>query len=353
MAFSTIDKSSSFTNPKIYTGTGSSNALTGVGFQPDLTWIKCRSTAENHRLFDAVRGVQKYLASNNDYIEATDSTTLTAFGADGFTVDTAQPVNGNTKTYVSWNWKAGTTSGLSGGTITPDSYSFNTTSGFSILKYEGNASAGATIPHGLGVVPKMIIIKRIDGTGQWAVYHGANTSAPETDYLYLNGNGATSDDNSMWNDTAPTSSVFSVGTSSSTNGSGNDYIAYCFAAIPGYSRFGLYYGNGVSNSDGSFIYTGFKPSFIMVKRTNGTKNWHIFDTARSTYNLTKADLEPNTDAVEDTSNDWLDIVSNGFKWRIPSGDADYGDVNGDGDTYIYAAFGQPIVSNSGTPATAR
>jgi hypothetical protein len=351
MALSTIDKSTLYQNQVLYTGTGSTASITGVGFQPDLSWIKVRDNTDNHVLFDAVRGATERIESNTTAAEVTAADELTAFDSDGFSIGGADRVNRNTDTYVGWNWIGnGSGSANTVGDIA-STVSVNTTSGFSIVKYAGNATSGQTIGHGLGVVPKMIIIKRLTGgVTQWVVYH---VGTGNTKALYLNTTAATTTTSGFFNDTTPAATLFTVGNDTATNGSGNDMIAYCFAEISGYSKLGIYTGNGSSTGDGAFIYTGFKPTFVMVKRTNGAKNWHIFDTTRSTSNITKADLKPNDTAVEDTSNDWLDILSNGFKWRIASGDADYADVNGDGDTYIYAAFGQPIISNSGVCANAR
>ena len=342
MAFSTIDKSSSFINTKLFTGTGATLAVTGVGFQPDLTWIKIRNSTGDNGLWDAVRGVTKRIQSNENSAETTTSG-VDSFDADGFTMGTAYNVSSDT--YASWNWKAGTTSGLSGGTITPSSYSFNTTSGFSILAYTGTGSA-ATIPHGLGVAPKMIFVKRLDGTANWRVYQASNTSEPATEYLILNLTSATSDDDTIWNDTDPTSSVFSVGTSTTTNASAGTFIAYCFADVAGYSKFGSYIGNG--NVDGAFVYTGFKPTWLMIKRTDSTSNWLLYDNLREGYNQANDYLNPDSNNSEGGGDNYLDLLSNGFKTRVASQS-----INVSGANYIYAAFGQPIISNSGVCATAR
>jgi hypothetical protein len=352
--YTTINDSGLFMNTVLYTGNASTQSITGVGFQPDWTWIKSRAgthDTENHGLFDAVRTATKRLMSNSNDIEYTTTNSLTAFDADGFSLGDYNQQNGTGTTYASWNWKAnGAGSANAVGDIA-STVSVNTTSGFSIVKFTGDSTAGQTVGHGLGVVPKLIIVKNTAVVEGWSTYHA---SIGNTGALRLDTTSAEITDAKFWNDTSPTSSLFTVGNGTEVNGSGNVMIAYCFSEIAGYSKFGIYTGNGSSTGDGSFINTGFKPAFIMVKRTNGTKNWHIFDTTRSTSNLTKADLKPNLNVAEDTSNDWLDILSNGFKWRIASGDADYADVNGDGDTYVYAAFAEaPFVNSNGVPCNAR
>jgi hypothetical protein len=312
----TIEDGGDYFNAILYTGTGASNARTGVGFQPDLVWIKERSGAADHALYDAVRGVQQQLESNTTTDETTESTGLTAFGSDGFTVGSLSQVNTNNDTYVAWNWKE------------------STTSKFDIVTYTGNGSA-RTISHNLGVVPNMIIVKArtTASTDQgWPVYHSANTAAPETDYLLLNTDAATADLDTVWNDTAPTSSVFSVGTNALVNANNDTYVAYLFANVAGYSAFGSYTGNG--NADGPFVYTGFRPAFVMIKRADNIADWVIIDDERSAYNVANLYLRPNDSASEVTS-DRLDFISNGFKLRTTGAN-----VNFSGDTYIYMAFAE-------------
>ena len=340
---------SDFFNNVIYTGTGSSNAVTGVGFQPDLTWIKSRSNTYAHGLTDSVRGVKETLFSDTDGAEVTYDYGLTVFGADGFTVISDNIFNGSGPTYASWNWKMGTTSGLTGGTITPSSYSISATAGQSIIAYTGNGVAGATIPHGLGVAPDFFIVKNLeDSSTDWDTYQSAVANfglTPEDKYLILNASGAIGD-NTFWNDTAPTSTVFSVGNASKQNESGKTYVAYCFASVKGYSKFGGYTGNG--NADGAFIYTGFRPSFVLVKSTSGAGSWAMFDDKRLGYNVDNDHVSGNTTAAEQTD-DTLDIVSNGFKTRNTTNQ-----VNGSGWTYCYAAFAKnPIISSNGVPGVAR
>ena len=336
---------SDFFNTKLYTGNASTQVISSIGFDPDITWIKERDGANNHALFDRVRGDDKHVEPNLANAEATESGAF-AFGTDQFTLGNWTPINGSGNLTVSWNWKAGTTSGLSGGTITPTGYSFNATSGFSVVAYTGTG-ANATVGHGLGVVPQMIIVKnRSDGEG-WIVYHSGNTSAPETDFLRLDTTAATSDSDTVWNDTAPTSSVFSIGTGSNTNANTHEMIAYCFTPKSGYSKFGSYIGNG--NADGSFIYTGFRPSFVMVKASDAATGWYMFDDKRLGYNPKNGSLYANSTAVEISSTLWVDLLSNGFKFRNAEVD-----INGSGVNFIYAAFAAfPFVSSNSIPTVAR
>ena len=343
MAYSAILKPSTLMNTKLYTGNGGTNAQTGVGFQPDWVWLKQRSgSAASHKLYDSVRGTTKYIASNNTGAEATDSNGLTAFGTDGFTVGSSAGTNANNETYVGWNWKAGTSfsnsAGANGASLASTG-SVNTTSGFSIISFAG-ASAVSTVAHGLGVAPKMIIFKNRSDADAWGVYHesiGSNAA------LYLNENAG--NDGTLWNNTAPTSSVFTVQNNSAVNGSGNNIIAYCFAGKQGYSKFGAYSGNG--NDNGTFVYTGFKTAFLMVKITNAGNDWIIMDNKRTPFNPMGEELKPNTSGASSTNTRW-DQLSNGFKFRN-TGDA----VNGSGKNYIYMAFGQSIVGTNNVPATAR
>ena len=350
MAYTDIDDSSAFFQTTLYTGNGSTNAITGVGFQPDWVWLKNRGDSYNHAVFDSVRGVTKFLAVNNSNDEETNAAELTAFGTDGFTLGDADRPNKNTDAYVSWNWKAGTSfsndvSATSVGSI--DSVgSVSTDAGFSIISWTGSGSA-ATIAHGLGSKLSVYIVKnRSDDGEDWIVYHGANTSAPQTDYIMLNETNATGDSAGVWNDVAPTSTVFSVGTATSTNGSSKNMIAYCFAEKQGYSKFGNYVGNG--NADGPFVYLGFKPAWLLVKLSSGTDDWQILDNKRSPNNIVGGYLRTNTNAAT-INNDVIDFTSNGFKLRTSAGS-----WNPDGGTFIYLAFAeQPFVTSTGVPATAR
>ena len=347
-AYTTIDDPSAYFKVQLYTGDGSTQAITfddtDTDMQPDLVWLKDRATSEaSHKLYDSVRGTTKYLAANNDGAEGTESG-VTAFGSDGFTIGSAAGTNANTVAFVSFCWKAGTTSGISGSpSITPAGYSFNADSGFSIVKWTGTG-ANATIPHGLGTASiGMVIIKNLDG-GNWAVYHHANTSAPETDYLKLSTTAATVDDNTWWNDTAPTSTLVNLGSYDEVNKNTENMVAYIFAEKQGYSKFGSYTGN--NNADGTFVYTGFRPAYVMTKITSGTDGWMIFDNKRNTYNV--MDKYMTADGVgADSTRDTVDFLSNGFKWRIANGDCNNG-------TYVYMAFAEaPFVNSNGVPCNAR
>jgi hypothetical protein len=270
-----------------------------------------------------------------------------AFNSDGFSINNAAEVNGNGATYVSWNWKAnGQGSSNTAGSINTTYTSVNTTAGFSIVKWTGSGD-NATVGHGLGVVPKMIIVKNTYTTDDWVVYHGANTSAPQTDYLTLNQTNATGDSAGVWNDTAPTSSVFTVGIADSTNGNTRPMIAYCFAEKTGYSKFGSYVGNG--NADGTFVYTGFKPAFVIYKRSSGTGDWVMATDSILGYNQVDTQLLTNTSSSETTNTaQSCDILSNGFKLRGTQNNS-----NASGSTYIYMAFGQSLVGSNNVPCTAR
>ena len=339
-----LDDPTLYFNTKLYTGnsTGSTEqAITGLNFAPDLLWVKQRSGAEWHVLSDAVRGVPKNLYSNSTDAEDTIGY-LTSLDTNGFTLSSSTGLNGNGSTYVSWNWKANG-AGISNtdGSIT-SSVSANTTSGFSIVSYTGNGIAGATIGHGLGVEPSMIIIKNRSSVTDWAVYH---KNVGNNKKLLLNTNDAESS-SSYFNSTSPTSTVFSVNNSDTTNDT-NPQIAYCFAEVKGFSKFGSYTGNG--NSDGTFVYTGFRPAMVIIKRTSGADRWVISDNKRDPNNVVVGELNPNDSAVEDTSSTPFDFLSNGFKIRRT------GNVfNGSGESYIYMCFAEnPLVSSAGVPCTAR
>jgi hypothetical protein len=311
----------------LWAGTGVAQNITNSGsMQPDFVWTKTRSQANDHFLFDAIRGVGNYLRTNSTGAEATVAQTLTAFNSNGFSVGTDNDTNASGRTFVGWQWNAGGSNATNNsGTIT-STVRASTTSGFSIVTYTGTGSA-ATVGHGLGVAPAMVIVKDRTQATTWWVYH---TSIGATKYLELNSTAASGTSSTAWNDTAPTSTVFSVGTNTSENT--KNYIAYCFAPVAGYSAFGSYTGNG--SADGPFVYTGFRPRFVLMKYTNTTSYWIIFDTARSTYNLVTAGLRPNDSAAENTNLFAIDVLSNGFKVR------DSGGLNGSGDTTIYAAIAE-------------
>jgi len=342
-----INKPSEHFETSLYTGTGSSLSISSLDFSPDLVWIKGRSGATEHVLTDSVRGVTKELSSNDTGAEETVAQGLTAFGSNGFTVGTDGSYNTSSATYASWNFKAGgTASSNTDGSIT-SSVSANTTSGFSIVSYTGTGLA-ATVGHGLGVAPKMIIVKMRSGASAWYVYHASNTTAPETDFLQLQGTNATADAATIWNDTAPTATVFSLGTSTGLNASGSTNIAYCFADTS-MSKMGSYTGNG--NADGTFVYTGFKPAFVMIKRTDGLSSWRIWDNKRNPHNVLTTSLNANESNADYTdSSVYIDFLSNGVKFRNTSD-------NVSGGTYIYMAVAsEPFTTsttNGSIPATAR
>ena len=348
MAYTTIDKSSLHYNTKLYTGTGSSNAVTGVGFQPDLCWIKNRGTTTATRVFDSVRTATKVLYTSETDAEATAAQGLTAFGADGFTVGTSSAINGSSNNICSWNWKAGTTgSGTTTGTGTGKAYSYsvNTTAGFSIIKYLGNGNAGQQIPHHLGAVPHFIMLKPLDRTDNWRVYHHKqHDSSPANYQLKLNSTNAIDSGSDVWNDTIPTSTYFTLGSNAGVCANDENFIAYCFTEKVGYSKFGSYVGNG--NASGTFVYTGFKPQFIIQKPLSTTQNWQLHDTKRPGYNVKNYNISPNNTNAE-ADNEFIDILSNGFKNRTS------GVLNVSNNTHVYIAFGQSIVGSNNVPCTAR
>jgi hypothetical protein len=334
----TIKNGASYMAATTYTGNGTSQTISngtnntiGTTFQPDWIWAKARSAATNSQLVDSVRGYDKYVTSDSTSAEQTAGNRMTSFNSNGFSVGTDSQWNGNAVTLVAWQWNAG------GSTVTNTSGSIsaqvraNPTAGFSIVTYTGTGAA-ATIGHGLGVAPSMIIIKNRQATTSWAVYH---VSVGANQQLILNSTNAISADTQGFTAT-PSSTVFSVGTGSSmdtnqTTG-GGQHVAYCFSAVAGYSAFGSYTGNG--SADGPFVFTGFRPRFVMYKRTNSTGNWIIYDSSRSTFNQPAAALYPNLTNAEDTSHP-SDFLSNGFKLRSTGVDS-----NASGGAYIYMAFAE-------------
>jgi len=344
MAYSTIPKGSLYMNTKLYTGNGSTNAQTGVGFQPDFTWIKARSNAENHNLFDAVRGATKRIRSNGTEAEDTRTTSLTAFGSDGFTLGSGSQVNTNGWTFAAWNWLAnGAGSANTDGSIS-STVSANTTSGFSIVKFTGTG-ANATIGHGLGVAPKIIIQKGLDAVLNWKMYHSSLGAGA---YMNFDDTAGSASSTVTWNNTAPTSSLFSVG-SGNNNNSSQAYIAYCFAEKQGYSKFGSYTGNGATL--GPFVYTGFSPSFVLYKDSTSVSDWVMKDNRRPGFNVTDDVLYPNLADAEGSGAD-IDFLSNGFKARTTAANTNKSNAG-----FIYMAFAEnPFVATSGTnaiPVTAR
>jgi hypothetical protein len=314
----------------LYTGNGSTQTITNSGsMQPDWVWLKSRSNATDNELIDAVRGATKSLVSNSTAAEATDTNGLTAFNSNGFALGTDANYNGSTRTYVAWQWRASNATAVTNtaGSIT-STVSANTTAGFSIATFTGNGTSGATIGHGLGVAPSMAIIKMRSAVQNWTVYHA---SLGNTQALSLDLTDAASTTALFWNNTSPTSSLITLGSGNGVNKNTETYVAYCFTQVAGYSAFGSYTGNG--STDGTFVYTGFRPKFIVIKST-GVEDWRMFDTSRSTYNIQGATLYPNTSSAENAAQ-LIDINSNGFKCRT----TDVA-VNGSGTSYIYMAFAE-------------
>jgi hypothetical protein len=337
-----IDKPSDYFNTKLYTGTGATHNITGVGFQPDWVWIKSRSGAFNHGLWDSVRGVTKLLISNLTNVESTDVNTVTSFDSDGFTLGTSY--NGSGTTYASWNWKAnGTASSNTDGSIT-SSVSANQDAGFSIVSWTGNGTDNATVGHGLSQKPDMVIIKARENTSSWVTWHKDLTGS---DYcMFLDGSDAQSQYSTILKNQS--ASLLTLGTNSASNANTQGFISYNFHSVQGFSKFGSYTGNG--STDGTFVYTGFKPAFVIMKNTDsGTASWGIMDNKRDSFNVTSKRLFANTSDAETTGNNDFDLLSNGFKCRSTSGFN-----NTSGNNYIYMAFASsPFTTSSGVPTTAR
>ncbi len=346
MAYSTIDSPKKYFDTKLYTGTGSTQSISGLNFSPDWVWIKERSaSASDHNLSDAVRGAGKALFSNTtgaeyDYGTGTGGN-LRSFDSDGFSLGTASQTNANGTTFVSWCWDAnGTGVSNTAGTIS-STVSANTTSGFSIVSWVATGTVG-TIGHGLGVAPRMIIGKNRTSAYNWQIGH---SSIGWTNQLRFNTGASFA--STQWNNTAPTSSVFSVPADYDINkDAGNNSIAYCFAEVKGFSKFGSYTGNG--SADGTFVYTGFKPKFFLAKRTDTTNSWTITNSSNQSYNQADTFLLADSSQAESTATS-VDYLSNGVKIRSTGA---WG--NASGGTYIYMAFADsPFVSSKGLPTTAR
>ena len=349
-----INKPNTHFNPVLYTGTGATNSVTSLDFQPDLIWSKSRTDVGGYGHFwqDSIRGVNKRLMSNSTAGENTLTNTLDSFDSNGFTMgaDSTTEMNKSGSSYVAWNWKAGGTAvSNTDGSIT-SSVSVNTDAGFSIVTWTPtDTSSPQTIGHSLGVKPNVMIVKNRSRAGtDWRVYH---SSLGATKALNLNTTSAQIDDNGFWNDVEPSSTVFTTGNGYgfTTGGATDNYVAYCFAEKKGFSKFGLYTGNG--STDGTFVYTGFKPAFVLWKRTEDAGyDWDLYDTARDTHNVAFKELIPNGSGAESSSTVLsLDILSNGFKLRTSNGNG-----NDSGKPYIYMAFAEnPLVGTNGVPATAR
>jgi hypothetical protein len=350
---------SSITKPTLYFDTVTwdtvDTSIDTLSFAPDFAWIKIRDNADSHCGFDTVRGVQKRITLGQSSAESTQSAELTAFNSDGYTLGTGDNVNRASKKACSWNWKGGgTAASNSDGTIT-SSISANTTSGFSIVTYSGNGTAGATVGHGLGVTPGMIWVKRRGTSDGWIVYHNKSLSSnPATVHSRLDTTAVTSDDNTKFNDTEPTSSVFSIGSDTAVNSSSDTYVAYCFAEKKAFCKIGSYEGNG--STDGTFIYTGFKPALIIIKNIDATKHWMLYDNKRADEFNPQNERMIISGAFTSYESDSraIDFLSNGFKMK--DNGTDSSSVNASGNTHIYYAVAEsPLVANvsGGLPTTAR
>ena len=352
-----LDKPSDYFNTKLYTGNGSTNAITGVGFQPDWVWLKDRDNANSHKLYDGVRGATEYLISDTTSAEATQANGLTSFDSDGFTLGSYGGTNGSGNNMVSWNWLASnTTASNTDGSIT-STVSANTTSGFSIVSWTGTGSA-TTLGHGLGAKPRLIIQKNRDsGSTQWRVQHG---SLGATKHMALDATQAVGTSTSIWNDTEPTTSVFTVGNDFAVNNSGDNCIAYVFAEKKGFSKFGSYTGS----SGLPFVYTGFKPAFVMIKCATNVNtsysSWTMIDNKRNPHNEAVGNcLYANKSSAEGLRGNGsdsgatepaIDFLSNGFKIRSDG----VAEINQIGSTHVYMAFAEsPFTTSTGIPTTAR
>tara|TARA_R110000851_G_scaffold10716_1_gene38300 strand:- start:122 stop:2509 length:2388 start_codon:yes stop_codon:yes gene_type:complete len=343
-----ISDGSKYFQTTLYEGNGSTQSINQSGnstFQPDWVWIKNRDAADSHVLTDSPRGVTKILSTNNTDAETTDADTVTAFESDGFALGDDDKVNTSSESYVAWQWHTQGAAGSSNtdGSINTTTTSLNATAGLSISTYTGTGS-NATVGHGLGVAPSMIIAHRRDGTGSWRVYNKNLTDASYV--LNMESTGAQEVSATVWNSTAPTSTVFSIGTNAEVNADGGTYVAYCFAEIEGYSKFGSYEGNG--NADGSFVYTGFQPAYLFLKNIDAAESYNLRDSKRDLFNTTRQILASNTTAAEATSGggQFVDLLSNGFKLR----GTDPG-INSSA-TFIYMAFAKNPFGGSGiAPAT--
>ena len=327
----TIADPSTVMDVALYTGNGGTQTISGLGFSPDLVWIKSRSNTYFHNLLDTIRGGSLRLSSNNTDAENDGSAggatpLISAFNSDGFTLPNGNlNTNATSATYAAWCWDAGSSTVTNNDGSITSQVRANPSAGFSIVTFTGNGSTG-TVGHGLGASPAMIIQKPRSSSGSWAVYH---TSLGAGNAVWLNLTDASGSYPTVWNSTAPTSSVYSVGSYMGTL----TYVAYCFAPVEGYSAFGSYTGNG--NADGPFVYTGFRPRWILVKRANGLENWYMYDTARDTYNVCGTTLIANLTNAETYDGAIFDLVSNGFKVRN-----NYTGLNGSAEPYIYAAFAE-------------
>jgi len=356
MAYTTIDDPSAYFKVKAYAGDGNDGHAitfddTDTNMQPDLVWMKGRTFDDNHTLYDSVRGANKYLhpdTNSQEYTNASPNFGVKSFDSDGFTLGQWSALNRSSENHIAWCWKTqgGAGSSNEAGSINTTSTSVNTTSKLSISTYTGTGSA-ATIGHGLGAVPHWIMCKERGGAGDWVCYHHKNTSAPETDVLELNNTTATADNDGMWNDTAPTSTLITLGGSAVLNNSSDTYVCYAWSSVQGFSKFGSYTGNG--NADGAFVYTGFRPAFFIIKRTDSTASWVIFNNKTSPQNDASTEALWVNASSDEGAYTTVDFISNGVKIRDSSAT-----INADGGTYMYMAWAEaPFVNSNGVPCNAR
>ena len=360
-AYTTIDDPEAYFQTQNYTANGTAIGSGGLtvtfdgttAMQPDLVTLKMLGDSNLGHYYDSVRGVTKLWYEQVNSTGGTDTEGVTSFNSDGFTIGNTGNINTNDTTLNrhlnrTKCWKAGTTSGITtdgNTTITPGSYSFNQTAGFSIIQYTGNQTQAAKLAHGLGAVPHYWIMKSVSDADDWFVYHHKNTAAPETDFLVRNETAATVDEPDYWQDTAPNSVNITLGDDTGVNESGDTHLAYVWSEKQGYSKFGSYEGNG--NADGTFVYTGFRPAYIMTKSIDSTSDWHRYDHKGAGYNPANYWLNANNQTPVEVTTVTLDILSNGFKMRTAS------DPNV-AETYIYVAFAyQPFVNSEGVPCNAR
>ena len=353
MAYTEIDDPKLYFEPKLFTGNGGTTTVTGLSFEPDMTWLKNRSVAGDNEIYDKVRGATYRIYPNATAAQDSLAEGLKAWTSDGFTVGNNGAINGNGNDIVSWNWKMnGTGSSNTDGSINTTKTSANTTSGCSMITYTGTG-ANATIGHGLGKVPTMIIFRRYAQAENWDVYHEAIGNAKS---VRFNETGAQFDNATALNSTTPTSSLISLGSSVTTNANGNPMIAWCFTDINGFSKHNSYTGNGSTN--GPFIFTGFAPAFVMCRKYDGADNWMMFTNKISSstgtdggYNIHSRILEANGNGAEQSvgTDQGIDFLSNGFKIR-----EDNGNLNGSGSNYLFMSFAEnPFVNSNGVPNNAR
>ena len=342
MAYTTIDKPSDYFVTKLYNGSDSAQSITGLDFQPDWVWLKRRSSVRGHTVYDAPRGATYGIYPDLSDKESVGSSALTAFTSDGFSLGADDRVSGSGHTYVSWNWEAnGAGASNTAGSINTTKTSASTTSGFSIVTYTGTGS-NATLGHGLGIKPSVIMIKNLETNGEdWAIY---NEALGYSKYLKLNATTTVSTNTNRFN-AVPTTSLINIGAVNETNQSSKKHVAYCFANIQGFSKMGTYIGNG--NADGAFVYTGFKPAWVLLKNTAATEAYFLFDNKRGVNGAMVAAF-PDETAADGGAADNIDLLSNGFKLRAS------GAIVNSAAEFFYMAFAEnPFVTSSGVPGLAR